>query len=156
MTDPEFSDKLMETFEICEIHLKRMEFARSRVEGLIPLTPDNYYKLDEESVSFIDQYIFRFSKLQDIVGVRLFPLTLESLAEPVSDKPFIDILNRLEKLRIINSALDWIKLRKIRNDVTHDYPALISEKIDGINILFDSLEEIKGIIFRCRSVIDKQ
>jgi hypothetical protein len=155
MIDPELNDKLMQTFETCEIHLKRMEFASSKMEGIIPLTPDTYNKMDDEAVNFIDQYIFRFSKLQDIIGGRMFPLTLEALAEPVAGKPFIDILNRLEKLEVIDSALSWIQLRKIRNDVTHEYPALISEKIEGINLLFENLGVIKMIIFRCRSILDK-
>ncbi len=155
MIDPEVNDKLIQTFETCEIHFKRMEFARSKVEGVIPLTTENYYKIEDEAVSFIDQYIFRFSKLQDVIGARLFPLTLEALAESVGGKPFIDILNRLEKLEVIDSTLSWIQLRKIRNDVTHEYPALISEKIEGINLLFENLEEMKRIISRCRSILEK-
>lgn len=155
MIDPEQNDKITETFDTCALHLKRMEFAKSKVGAFIPLNRDNYYSLDDETIGFLDQYIFRFSKLQDIMGTRLFPLTLEALAEPVSDKAFIDILNRLEKLGILDSAFFWIQLRKIRNDIAHEYPASLIERIEGINYLFDHIEELKQIIERCKSIIDK-
>lgn len=153
MIDPELNDKITETFDTCALHLKRMEFAISKIDAFVPLSRDNYYTLNDETISFLDQYIFRFSKLQDMMGNRLFPLTLEALAEPATDKAFIDILNRLEKLGILDSALDWIQIRKIRNDVAHEYPASFAERIEGINYLFNQIEKIRIIIERCGSMI---
>jgi len=155
MTDPELNNKITETLNTCTLHLKRMEFAKSKVSAFIPLNRDNYYTMDDETIGFLDQYIFRFSKLQDLMGNRLFPLTLEALAEPVTDKAFIDILNRLEKLEILDSAFSWIRLRKIRNDIAHEYPASIIERIEGINYLINHMEELKIIIERCRLIIQK-
>lgn len=155
MIEPKLNDKLLQTFDTCAIHLKRMEFARSKVEVIIPLTEERYSLMDEEKISFLDQFIFRFSKLQDAMGGRLFPLTLEALAEPVSDKAFIDVLNRLEKIGILDSAHSWLQLRRIRNEIAHEYPASILEKIEGINILFDSVEGLTIIIDRCRSIFNK-
>ncbi|MGV8135480.1 MAG: hypothetical protein AB2L20_09720 [Mangrovibacterium sp.] len=155
MIDQQLNDSLVHTFDTCATHVKRMEFARSKVRSFIPLNRDNYYKLDDETIGFLDQYIFRFSKLQDIMGTRLFPMTLEALAEPVADKAFIDTLNRLEKLRILGSAFGWVELRKIRNDIAHDYPASLVERIEGINHLFIKLEELKQIIENCRSILNR-
>jgi hypothetical protein len=152
MNEQELNDRLHQIFDICALHLMRMDFAKSKVEPFLPLNRDNYYDLDDITIGFLDQFIFRFSKLQDIMGSRLFPSILELLAEPVSEKAFIDILNRLEKLEIIESALQWIELRKIRNDIAHEYPASITERIEGINILFDNLELLKQIVEKCRSV----
>ena len=155
MIGSEFNDSLTQTFDTCILHLKRMEFAKSKAQAFIPLNRDNYYRMDDETIGFLDQYIFRFSKLQDTIGTRLFPLTLEALAEPVADKPFIDILNRLEKLGILDSAFGWIQLRKIRNDIAHEYPASLIERIEGINFLFANLESLKQIIERCQSILGK-
>ncbi len=155
MIGAELNDKLTETFDTCALHLKRIEFAKSKVDAFIPLKRDNYYSLDDETIGFLDQYIFRFSKLQDIMGTRLFPYTLEALAEPFTDKAFIDILNRLEKLGILDSAFGWIQLRKIRNDISHEYPASLIERIEGINYLFNHTEDLKKIIERCKAIIDK-
>jgi len=132
-----------------------MTFAKLKVAAFIPLNRDNYYRMDDESIGFLDQYIYRFSKLQDLMGSRLFPLTLEALAEPIADKAFIDILNRLEKLKILDSAFSWIQLRKIRNDIAHEYPASLIERIEGINLLFDKLEALRQIIERCQNILNK-
>lgn len=155
MIEAALNDSIKETFDTCALHLKRMDFAKSKVEPFVPLNIDNYSGLSDETIGFLDQYIFRFSKLQDIMGSRLFPLILEALAEPVTDKPFIDILNRLEKLGILESAFNWVQLRKIRNDISHEYPASLVERIEGINFLFSNLVELKQIIERCQTILDK-
>jgi hypothetical protein len=154
MIGPELNESLLQTLEICALHIKRMEFAKSRVDAFIPLNRDNYYSMDDETIGFLDQYIFRFSKLQDTIGARLFPQILDALAEPVTDKAFIDILNRLEKLGILDSAFSWIQLRKIRNDIAHEYPASLIERIEGINFLFNNMDGLKQIIERCKSILD--
>ncbi len=152
MNNKELNERLHQIFDICALHLMRMDFARSRVRPFLPLNSDNYYDLDDITIGLLDQFIFRFSKLQDIMGSRLFPSILELLAEPVAEKAFIDILNRLEKLEIIESALQWIELRKIRNDISHEYPASLTERIEGINILFDNMNILKHIIEKCKFV----
>jgi len=53
---------------------------------------------DPERLRILDQLLFRFSKLQDALGIRLVPATLAALAEPFEEWPMIDRLNRLEKL----------------------------------------------------------
>ncbi len=155
MIGSELNDSLIQTFETCALHLKRMTFAKSKVGNFIPLNRDNYYLMDEETIGFLDQYIFRFSKLQDSMGSRLFPLTLEALAEPVADMAFIDMLNRLEKLEILDSALSWVQLRKVRNEIAHEYPSSLIERIEGINHLFDMLEMLAQIIERCQIILNK-
>ena len=155
MIGSELNDRLIQTFDTCAVHIKLMTFAKSKVGAFIPLSSDNYYLMDEETSGFLDQYIFRFSKLQDSMGSRLFPLTLEALAEPVADMAFIDILNRLEKFEVLDSAFSWVQLRKIRNDIADEYPASLMERIEGINFLFDKLEVLNQIIERCQNILNK-
>lgn len=155
MDNNELKDSLENAFETGYLHLKRMDFATSKVKKFLPITRDNYSALDEDTIGFLDQFIFRFSKTQDLIGSRIFPLTLQALAEPVEDKAFIDVLNRLEKLNIIDSAQGWIELRKIRNDIAHEYPSNLNERIDGINILFENLPTFKLILERCSQVLVK-
>lgn len=153
MDNRELKDSLEKTFETAYLHLKRMNFAISKVDKFLPITRNNYFLLDDETIGFLDQYIFRFSKTQDLIGSRLFPLTLQALAEPVEDRAFIDILNRLEKLNIIDSAINWIELRKIRNDIAHEYPSNLSDRIEGINILLENLPIFQQIMERCNQVL---
>ena len=61
----------------------------------MPLDTTKYDDLTEEQVENIDQFIFRFSKLQDAMGERLFRGVLICLGEKVKNKQFLDLLNRL-------------------------------------------------------------
>lgn len=151
----ETEDKLHEIFEVCELHLKRMHFSHHKVASFIPLNQDNYHEMDDEAISFLDQYIFRFSKLQDIMGARLFPSLMDYLAEPMNDRPFIDLLNRLERLGILDSAMNWIELRRVRNDISHEYPTSLPERIEGINILFDQLYTLQEVLERCQRMTNR-
>lgn len=155
-SDLHIEDKLNEIFEICALHLKRMHFAHNKVSSFVPLNIDNYFDMSDETISFLDQYIFRFSKLQDTMGTRLFPTLMDFLAEPINDQPFINLLNRLERLGIIDSAMHWIELRRVRNDISHEYPTSLAERVEGINILFEQINTLSQIVERCKNIAIKQ
>ncbi len=101
----------------------------------------------------MDQLIFRFSKLQDSMGGKLFPSILENLGEDIRELPFIDRLAKLEKLNVIGSADEWMALRETRNIVTLEYSFITDEIIEGLNLLgkhqqviLDILEEVKDFV----------
>lgn len=77
---------------------------RSPVRPTLPLTAVSVGALDDESVQDWDQFILRFTKLQDAIGNRLFPSLLDYLLEPSAEQPMIDKINRLEKLDFIERA----------------------------------------------------
>ena len=76
---------------------------------------------DSERLRILDQLLFRFSNLQDALGLRLIPATLAVLSEPFEEWPMIDRLNRLEKLGFIEVD-DWLRWREIRSRLAHEYP----------------------------------
>ena len=41
MIESELNDSIKQTFDTCALHLKRLEFAKSRVGTFIPLNRDN-------------------------------------------------------------------------------------------------------------------
>ncbi len=104
---------------------------------------------DPEKVETIDAFLFRFSKMQDTMGEKLFPLILEILGEESRNKPFIDIINRLEQLEILPSANKWKELRKIRNLLIHTYPweqeILIKELKEAIRASEELIKVYDGI-----------
>ena len=59
-------------------------------------------------------------------------------------------LDRLEKLNIIDSSETWIKLRKLRNKLAHEYPDEIEEILEDIKEALkwiDYFEKVlKGIV----------
>ena len=70
----------------------------------------------------IDQFVLRFIKLQDTLGEHVLrAFASEVLAEPVSDLPMIDVLARLERYGVLDSA-QWARWRALRNSLTHEYP----------------------------------
>ncbi len=131
----EKSDKLNEALLLCTIHSERMNFAWGKIKTHFPLDREEYSRLKPEELSFVDQLIFRFSKMQDSMGEKLFPAILENLGENVKGLPFIDILAKLEELNIIPNTEEWMLLRETRNIVTHEYPFITDEVIEGLNLL---------------------
>ena len=110
----------------------------------MPLSVESYLHLNDVDISFIDQLIFRFSKLQDTMGEKIFPFILVLSKEDVKKKTFIDILNRLEELEIVDKA-EWLKLREIRNDIAHEYSFNRDEVVDSIVSIYKASDELIDI-----------
>jgi hypothetical protein len=68
---------------------KRLLGAKNRLKDYMPLSVKRYNTLDEIYISTIDQMIFRFSKLQDTMGDKIFPSILELNGEKVKVMTFI-------------------------------------------------------------------
>lgn len=141
--------RILSYISMCNIHSERLKSALKNLEKIIPLSVPQYKLLNEQELSFVDQMSYRFGKLQDAMG-RLLKTLLLTIGEDVSQLPFIDVLNRAEKLGIIDRAHEWITLRELRNLLTHEYSEKIEEIVNGINKLYEIskrlLEILEGII----------
>ncbi len=135
-----FIEKLHE----CNQHKKRLLSAKKRLGNFMPFDIDSYNNLDEVEISTIDQMIFRFSKLQDTLGDKIFPFILELNAENVKTMTFIDRLNRLEELELLYKD-DWMSLRKDRNEIAHEYSFNQEEVVDSINLIFNRVDDLLKI-----------
>jgi hypothetical protein len=151
MLSGETGNKLNNTLIICELHYQRMMFAWDRLKKHFPLTEEKLKNLTPVDLALSDQLIFRFSKLQDVMGSRLFRQILEMLGEDVSGVPFIDILNKMEKLDLIDKAATWISLRQTRNIISHEYPFAQEEQADELNLLMTDIELLSGIWLKLKS-----
>ena len=67
----------------------------------------------------LDAFVSRFGRLQDTVGDKLLPALLSALAETLG--PAIDNLDKAEKFRLIESADGWMEMRRLRNQMVHEY-----------------------------------
>ena len=80
----------------------------------------------------IDQFVYRFIKLQDTLGEHVLrTFASEVLAEPVHDAPLIDVLMRLERYGYLE-AVQWARWRSLRNSLTHEYPDHPETRIAGL------------------------
>ena len=135
MLNDSATDKLKKSIAVCNRHKQYLTFALEQTADLFPVTPAKYENLTQIQISFIDQMIYRFSKLQDMLGHRVVQALLEHLGEDTETMVFKDMLLRLEKLRILPSASEWMELREIRNLVSHEYPEDLDKLITGLNLL---------------------
>lgn len=144
--------KQQKTIRECDKHLERLLYAKEELAPIFPLTEIKYNSLSAEEIQDIDQFIYRFSKLQDTVGNKLIKMVFALYEENTEQCTFIDILNRLEKADIIN-ATDWKELREIRNALSHDYEddptasvAILNRLYEKESILESSYASLKKVL----------
>lgn len=145
--------RLLGAWQQCQRHAHHMAHAKSAIAPTLPLTATALSQLNDEAVQDWDQFVLRFTKLQDTLGARVFPALLEHLQEPYEDRPMIDKLHRLEKLGYLPKLDDWQALRVIRNRFAHDYPeddalkaAYLNEAISAVPVLLALLAGIAPLI----------
>jgi hypothetical protein len=85
---------------------------------------------DELFAEHVEAFASRFARFQDTIGDKLLPVWLRLLEEKPA--PLIDNLNNAEKLGILPSAENWVTIRKLRNQLVHEY-------IEDYQFLFDAL-----------------
>ncbi len=111
------------------------------------LTVGDFATRNPGLVAALDQFAYRFTKLQDVMSVQLFRrFALDILHEPVESLPVIDILNLLERYRYLPSALRWQEIREIRNQITHEYRLDPDELIITLKIAFGMVSEMAEIV----------
>ena len=140
----ELEEKLIMILYECNQHVKMINNSYNKIQVHLPLDKEKYLKFDLEEIGYIDQFLFRFSKLQDSMGEKLFSTMLYLLGEDYSKRPFIDILNRLEKMELLYKD-EWLSLRKIRNNVAHEYSFNILELVDSLNEILNVTDDLLKI-----------
>jgi len=142
--------KLQKYFNECDKHLQRIEEAYGDIEESLPLSVVKYKNLTKDEVQDIDQYLYRFSKLQDTLGQKIFKAIVE-IYEPTTEAiPFLDMLNLLEKLNFLESYKEWISLREKRNKIAHQYDDEPYEMTEAINDILNQKDILKSIYLRIR------
>ena len=67
----------------------------------------------------LDAFVSRFGRLQDTVTDKLLPALLQAMAEPRGAA--LENLDQAEKLGWLDSADQWLEMRKLRNQMVHEY-----------------------------------
>jgi hypothetical protein len=143
--------RLQAAWRECERNAYHLQKALSQLGPLLPLSGPQFQALSDAHIQVLDQFILRFSKLQDAMGNHLYPAILEYLQEPFEDRPMLDKLNRLEKLGYLLDAEKWSSVRSIRNKFAHDYPddagknaALINIATEAARTMVDALVTVEN------------
>jgi len=98
--------------ESCNVHAEHMSYAQSVFRSVIPLNAKTLEDLSSDQVAYLDQLIYRFTKLQDTIGRKIFPIMLGLMGEDTTDSSFIDKLNKLEKIGALKTKQFWQDLRE--------------------------------------------
>jgi hypothetical protein len=138
--------RLQDAWRECERNIYHLCCALTSLAPILPMTGENLERLTDMQVQSVDQFILRFTKLQDAMGSRLFPALLQYLQEPYEDRPMLDKLNRLEKLRYLQSADAWQNIRNTRNKFAHDYPDDWEKNAALINLACEAAEDMYIIL----------
>lgn len=83
----------------------------------------------------VDAFVARFGRLQDLLGDKLLPAWLKAMQEPPA--PVLDNLNKAEKFGLLPSADQWLALRRLRNQLVHEY-------LQNEDELFDALQAARA------------
>ncbi len=150
MSSPVASLRLQDAWRECERNAYHLQRALGQLRPVLPLSGEQFQTLTDAQIQTLDQFILRFTKLQDAMGGHLFPAILDYLQEPFEERPMLDKLNRLEKLGYIRSADTWGHARSIRNKFAHDYPddpeknaALVNLAIETARDLVSALSDLE-------------
>ncbi len=96
--------------------LSHLEYSHKKVLNL----QDNLEQLDEESLETWESFAFRFARASDLFLTKYLRTRL-MIEDPGFSGSFRDSLDLAEKLRIIDDAEAWLKIRSLRNASVHEY-----------------------------------
>lgn len=143
-----YQKKFDKVFLESQIDVKRINEAFLELEKTytFPINIADFEVLVTSAVklAFADQIIYRFSKAQDSMGAKLFKAYMLAQGSNV-DKPFLDILNTLEKLNILEVD-EWFELREIRNEIAHDYEDNKNLAVNILNSIYKHKNELEKIL----------
>lgn len=128
-----------------ELHAHRARQAKKEIDSWRLIEGESVFE-DFEKVKTIDTFIYRFTKLQDMMGEKLFKIFLDELGEYRDNMSLLDVLDKLEKLEIVESSQNWMEYRKLRNKLAHEYPNNEAEVVEGIKTALEVFLQIEKIL----------
>jgi len=108
---------------LCRVVEKEAKYLQETDTRLFaqPLTPESLGHIANDPLlaERLDAFVSRFGRLQDTLADKLLPMLLDMMAEPKGAA--IENLDRAEKLGWLVSTDDWLEMRKLRNQMVHEY-----------------------------------
>ena len=129
-------------FQETQKHIDLIEESLDVLKDALPIK--NYDDLAQLQRFALNALIFRFSKLQDIIGAKIFRNYLEYSGYNTAEKSFFDILKEIEKENIVDIDT-WDELRELRNKIAHEYPDEVDEMLESVNLFIEKASLLTDI-----------
>jgi len=129
--------RLANYFNEAKKHIAKIEGAKELLEKKMPLNMESFSKLSERELDKLDVLVFRFSKLQDLLGQKIFRYILEYSGFDTNIS-FVKILSELEREGLLEVDR-WRALRDVRNAIAHEYPNEEDSLIDELNFIYQEV-----------------
>lgn len=136
---------LAQAHALCQGHLDALRDALNDMQQRA-LSASEYTHLSKTDRRLLDQFAYRYTRLQDDMGARLMPTILRALGEDVAAMPALDRFARLEQLGWLPSADDWNVLRQIRNQFAHDYPDTVNERFERLQAAIGAAQQMIAVM----------
>lgn len=118
--DPDLRERLRFLARVVERQCDHLEVTDRRVFANGFTAGDaQRLKDDVDLAERVEAFVSRFGRLQDTVADKLLPAYLRAAGE--SPGLAVDNLDRAERLGFIDSVNEWFALRKLRNQMVHEY-----------------------------------
>lgn len=141
---------LQQAYAVCRVHEDALRDAIVDL-GKRRLGAADLEVLSKEDRRLLDQFAYRYTRLQDDMGARLIPAVLHALGEDIAAMPMLDRLSRMEQLAWLPSAEKWGELCRIRNEFAHDYPETMEERFERMQLALSSAQAVADV-FKAMSV----
>ncbi len=145
-------ERLERYFTEAKHHIDKIEGARMVLRNAMPLSLDTFAKLNEKEQDKLDILLFRFAKLQDLLGSKIFR-TLLSYSGFDTDVAFVEILAELERAGLIEVDR-WLALRDARNAIAHEYPDETERIVQELNFIYEEVEYLIALTKRLQEYYD--
>ena len=143
---------LAQAHALCEVHLDALHDALNDMQQRA-LSSSEYEHLSKPDRRLLDQFAYRYTRLQDDMGARLMPAILRALGEDVAAMPAFDRFSRLEQLGWLASADNWNVLRQIRNQFSHDDPDSANERFERLQAAIGAAQQLIAVMAQIESKI---
>ena len=102
--------------------------------------------VDQEMAEKVDAFVGRFARLQDHIGEKLIPRFAALLGE--SPKAMLDVLAFAEKMQWLDSSVQFVGARKLRNLLVHEY-------MSDAGLFLDALLNARDATFMLFNVVSR-
>ncbi|MBK1692964.1 hypothetical protein [Ectothiorhodospira mobilis] len=125
--------RLLATLRVVHKESVHLEWSRKRLfDETIDKKWVEMLEQRPELAERLEAFVSRYARMQDTIAQKLLPRWLLALAEEPGSQ--IEVLNRAERLGVLEDTDRWLEARQLRNRLVHEYMDDSSAFADNINL----------------------